>query len=362
MNTRRGLIALGSVALVAVMALAVVNVFTPAASGPAGSSYATAPAGVSALATLLSRSGHPVRRLRGALTDSDLSAGSTVFMLDPARLSAGDLAALRRFVIGGGALAAGGPNPQPWLARLMPDPPAWKASGPEITQPLVPGAAITTVLSVGAGSWSDPRATLPVLGSASDPLLTTAQLGRGRLLLLADISPLENQLLAHADNAELGLRLAGASGGPVLFAEGVHGYGNATGLAALPSRWKWALVGLLIAALVTVAARFRRLGPPEPEPHRRLPPRRAHVDALGVALARTRQPGRAIAPVRERARELARERAGLAPDAPADAILAAADALGLAPDEAEALGPAELGRDDVLAAGRALAKLTAPRS
>jgi Domain of unknown function (DUF4350) len=362
MNTRRGLIAIGGLTLLAVMALTVVNVFTPAASGPAGSSYATTPTGASALATLLARSGHPVRRVRGALTGTDLSADATAFMLDPSQLSACDLAGLRRFVTAGGTLAAGGPNPMAWLARLMADPPAWKASGPELSQPLVPGTAITEVHSVGAGSWSDPRATLPVLGSPGDSLLTTARLGRGRLFLLADISPLENQLLDRADNAELGLTLAGTTGRPVLFAEGVHGYGTATGLAALPPRWKWALVGLLIAALATVAARFRRLGPPEPEPRRPLPPRRAHVDALGLALARTRQPGRAIAPVREQARELARERAGLAPDTPADALPALAAALGLEPDEAAALGPAELGSDEVLAAGRALAKLTGPRA
>jgi hypothetical protein len=362
LNPRRVLLSVGSVAMLAVVALSVVNVLTPSPSGPAGSSYATAPTGVSALATLLARSGHPVARVRGALTSSDLAATATVFMLDPARLSARDMTALRRFVTAGGALAAGGPNPRAWLARLMPDPPVWRATGPQISRPLVPGAGITTVLSAGAGSWSNPQSTLPVLGDASDSLLTTAQLGRGRAFLLADISPLENDLLAHADNAELGLMLAGAPGRRVLFAESVHGYGNATGLAALPSRWKWALVGLLIAALVTVASRVRRLGPPESEPRRPLPPRRAHVDAVGVALARTRQPGRAIAPVRERARELARERAGLAPDTPADALPALADALGLEPDEAATLGPAKPGSDDVLAAGRALAKLTAPGS
>jgi hypothetical protein len=110
------------------------------------------------------------------------------------------------------------------------------------------------------------------------------------VLLLARSSPLQNRLLGRADNAALGLALAGEAGRPVVFVETVHGYGLASGLAAIPDRWLWVLGGLLVAALTWMLARGRRLGPPERERRELPPPRRAYVEALGAALARTRSP------------------------------------------------------------------------
>ena len=59
-----------------------------------------------------------------------------------------------------------------------------------------------------------------------------------------------------------------------LFAEGVHGYGESRGIAAIPSRWKWALFALAAAALAFVWSRARRFGPPD-RASRALPPARA---------------------------------------------------------------------------------------
>jgi hypothetical protein len=216
------------------------------------------------------------------------------------------------------------------------------------------------VQSDGNGSWSDPRASLPVLGTAGSSLLDVADLGAGRIELLADSSTLQNQLLAGADDAALGLALAGPPGRPVAFDEGVHGYGTATGLAALPTRWKWALLGLLLAALAGVGARVRRLAAPDPVPVPAQPPRRAHVDAIAAALARSGSPGQAAAPVREHALRRLRERAGLPPGAGDQELAEAAARLGLDPQEAHALSTPALADDEVLAAGRALAKLTGP--
>ena len=87
----------------------------------------------------------------------------------------------------------------------------------------------------------------------------------------------------------------------------------ARGLAALPARFGWALIGLLLAALVFLFARGRRLGPPEPERRELPPPRRAYVDALAATMARGKAREQAVAPVREEARRAARPaRAGCA--------------------------------------------------
>jgi hypothetical protein len=117
--------------------------------------------------------------------------------------------------------------------------------------------------------------------------------------LLADTSPLTNELLGTDDDAALGLALAGPAGRPVVFAESVHGYGRANGLSALPTGWRVALAGLLAAAIVLMLARGRRLGPPE-RADRLLPPaRREHVDAVAATLRRTRKPDEAAEPLRE---------------------------------------------------------------
>ncbi len=302
---RRALRVLAVAAVALAVIAMVIDTVTPGPSGPTGSSYATAPEGLSAYAELLGRSGHTVTRLRAAPSRARLDPSATLVLLDPGTLLTGDLTALRRFVAAGGLLIAGGQDPGAWLGALVSDPPVWAATGDTTAVPLVPApetSGVSEVQGAGAGSWSDPRATLPVLGAPDSVLLTVASVGAGRVALLADSSPLQNRFLASADNAALGVAIAGPRGRPVLFEEAVHGYGQGSGLAALPTRWKWALTGLLLAALVGVGARFRRLAPPDPLPAAPSPPRRAHVDALALALARTGPRGEDVAEAATRLR------------------------------------------------------------
>jgi Domain of unknown function (DUF4350) len=348
------------VGFLAIVAL-VVDQLTPGRSGPTSSSYATASDGLAAYADLLSLGGHPVTRLRASPAHANLDPRTTVVLLDPEIVLRADVDALRRFVTAGGRLVAGGSEPGAWLSELLAGEPDWSPRGETQNAPLLPTpetAGVTSVQSAGEGSWSSPHATLPVLGPADASLVTVANVGAGRLVLLADSSPLQNRLLAVGDNAAFGLALAGARGRPVAFEEGVHGYGQASGLSALPTRWKWALVGLILAALAFVASRIRRLGPPQPLPAGSQPPRREHVEALAVALARTHKPGVAGGPVQQHARALALRRAGLRPDAGPDDVEQAGERLGLDSEESAAISAPTLGDDQVLAAGRALAKLS----
>ena len=118
------------------------------------------------------------------------------------------------------------------------------------------------------------------------------------MVLLADTSPLTNAFLGDADDAALGLAIAGPASRQVVFVESVHGYGRATGLSALPTGWKVALAGLLVAALVLMVARGRRFGPPERADRPLSPARREHVDAVAATLRRTHKPDEAAAPIR----------------------------------------------------------------
>jgi uncharacterized protein DUF4350 len=336
--------------------------FTPGPGGATSSSYATSSDGLAAYAELLQRTGHHVTQLRGATANAQLSPSQTVIALDPNQLTSTDVDRLKAFVQAGGQLVAGGTNPRRWVRDLLGDPPTWSSNGlreatPSSSTPYTLG--ISKVTTAGNGRFISSGQTSPALGAPGGSLLTVAQLGAGRIALMADASPLQNSLLGKADNAVLGDRVAGAPGRPVTFLEGIHGYGASTGLAALPARWKWTILGLLLASAAWIASRFRRLGEPDAPPSSPLPPRLAHVEALATALERTRRPSDAVKPVRVHARELVVRRAALGPDPKEDAIVSAARNLGLDDAEARVVASEAPGgtEGDLLAAGRALSSL-----
>jgi len=338
---------------------AVVDALTPSPSGPASSSFGTKAEGLAAWAALAEREGLRVRALRDPPSDESLSGGGTVAVMDAARLTGDEARALRAFAERGGRVVAGGP-PGGWTRTLLDgDPPRWEDDGPETARTVAAApesAGVRRVRTAGDGRWARGGPHQRVLAGDEGTLLVVTSAGRGRIALLADSSPLQNRLLGEADNAALALALSGR--GPLTFVENVHGYGPARGLAALPARFGWALIGLALAALVFMVARGRRLGPPEPERRDLPPPRRAYVDALAATMARGKQREEGVAPVRAEARRRLARRAGLGPQARPTAWHDAALAAGLEEDEARALS----GRADddatVVATGRALAALT----
>ena len=323
--------------------------------GPPSSSYSTGAEGAAAYAELLERSGHDVERLRRPVSKAALDPRETLLLLDPGFVTDEDARALGRFVPGGGRLVVSGSGGE-WLDAIVERPPDWSPDtlrSPEVLAPVPEVTGVRRVQTSGRGAWTGGGA-LPALGSGDRALLAVAE-DNGRVLLLADPSPLQNALLDDADNARLAVALAGSADRPVRFLESFHGYGEATGLGAVPARW-WAAFALLAAAALTLMlARGRRLGPPE-QPERDLPPpRRVYVESLGGVLARIRSTDQAVAPVKARAVALVGERAGLRASASPAELRAAGERLGLGNDELEALFGA--GRTDVVAVGRALTRL-----
>ncbi len=358
----RGRRVAGPVLLVIGMIVLLVGVerLTRGPQGPDSSSYATAQRGVGAYAELLTRAGHSVRRLRGTLLEGAIGGTSTVVVLDPREVLPAEVRVVRRFLQRGGHVVAGGSPPGAWLHELLgAASPTWKQGGPSRAGVIARApetAGVQMVFTAGAGTWMRARGALPLLGGAQGALVLACRVGRGRLVLLADASPLQNRLLPSADNAAFGLALVSAGG--VAFAEGVHGYGRVSGLAAIPMRWQLLLAGLGAATLVLVLSRARRLGPPQEIARPLPPPRGEYVDALAAALKRTRRPDEASAPVAAAARARLAERARLPSDASPQAWRSAARQAGLADDEAAALFAGVTRETAVLARGRALARLT----
>jgi hypothetical protein len=106
-----------------------------------------------------------------------------------------------------------------------------------------------------------------------------------------------------------------------------------------------------------MVAQGRRFGPPEAEGRSLPPPRREYVDSLAAVVARSKRPDAAVGPLRREARDLLLRRAALPPDVEDDAVRVAAKRLGVADDDAKALlGPAHTDAD-VVALGRAAARI-----
>lgn len=332
--------------------------------GANGSSYATAPAGLAAFSTLVAQYGHTVVRFNQRIADATLPPNATVFVLEPSSLTGADSDALLEFVDEGGRLVVGGGAPF-YLRNLSDDPPTWSPDGATTWTGVDPSFGVTTIAAVGTGSWSTAGAGHALVDSgarsgtdvATASLLTEQAVGRGDILFLADASPLENQLLPAADNAAFALALAGDASRPVVFPEGVHGYGTSRGFAAIPVRWKIALALVGLAALAFVWSRARRFGPPD-QLARDLPPARAeYVQALSISLERAHDRGGALAPAQRWTRARIAARSGLAPGADDAAIAHAARALGCTDDEIAALLAPVTNDAGVLAFGRVIARV-----
>ena len=324
--------------------------------GPTSSSYATGGDGDAALATLLSRAGHVVVRARTTPHAADLARTDTAVVLDPPFVLPADVRALRAFVRRGGRLVAS-PGDGDWLRHVFANGPVDGAKGigkAYLLAPLPELSLVRTVRSAGQNAWAQARGTLPLVGDRRGSLVVAARPGAGRALLLADATPLQNDYLGRADNAQLALALVGPARRRVVFFESYHGYGRGSGLAAIPSSWQRALLLAAGASLLFMFARARRLGPPEEDVRPFAPARREYVDALATTLARTRDRRAALAPLRDELRARVARRSGLWQDASEEALAAAAVRLGLTTEEVEAMR--DDGPLDELALGRAFAR------
>ncbi len=275
--------------------------------GPASSSYATGGEGVAAWASLLGRYGHPVTELRTPLQSAALDPADTVVLLEPDALLHSEGERLLAFVRRGGRLVYGSSEPARTLPALLASPPRWSTPSPAGALPAASGGAsvagVEQVSSAGAGQWlSHPGFSAPLESAGGGALLLERRLGAGELALLADPSPLQNRLLAYVSNARFALDLAGARSRTVVFVESVHGFGQSTGLAAVPASWWLAFAGLALAGALWILARGRRLGPAEQPDTDAQPSRSAYAQALSRLLARTRPAGE-LAAALERLRD-----------------------------------------------------------
>jgi hypothetical protein len=330
-------------------------------SGVTGSSYATNEAGLAAYASLLSQYGHDVSVQRGSLAHSQLDPATTLVVVDPTEITTDDEAALLEFVAAGGRLIIGGDAPY-YVRNLRDNPPKWQASGVGVWNQIDPSLGnLHAIGAQGTGSWTSTGSGRAVVGGPAESLVIVDHVGEGAIYMLADATPLTNQYVGNNDNAAFALALAGTdhtgAPRPVVFAEGPHGYGQTTGIAAIPSQWKAALFILLLAIIVFVWSRARRFGPPDRAARDLPPPRAEYVRALSTTLERTRDRVGALTPAQHWVREEIARKAALRPNASDEEIAKAARSFGARDDEVAALLSPPVNDQEALALGRLIARI-----
>lgn len=296
----------GRIVTVLVAALVLLNVglsmiqgiVGQAPGGPAGSAVSTGGDGLRAYADLLERSGHQVTRYRRSLDADDLPPRSTAVVARVGRLEASDLDALTALLASGGRVVLLGGDAEGLLGVASSESgsatgPTWSRDDPvDRLAVWVPGRETGGATEVGGdegGRWADLGGWLPLVGTPDGRAATViaADVGGGRIVAVADLGPLRNDALGVADDAALGLGLVGAADAPVAFVEG-GGTDGKTGLAAVPSSWRWAAAGTALTVLVGLWAAGARFGPAEPDRRLLRPARAEHVEAVAAELDRAR--------------------------------------------------------------------------
>ncbi len=323
--------------------------------------------GFAAWSELLRGAGGEVDELGTPPSGGGLDPADTVIALDIGNPTEADIEALREFVAGGGYLIAGGGTDPDAIAEITGLEPETGGSAPVSQTPLLPVAqteGVGAVASAGGALYTDPGAGLPALGSSAGDLMLLdgpgGPGGDGQVALLASSDPLTNANITLADNAQfaIGVGLAGGEERAVVFLQSLERSGDSEqGLAALPDGWLPGFALLLLAALVLIGSRLRRLGPPDRDPSPAARPRADYIEAMARVLARRGDLGRASEPVRRAALDGIARRSGEPVGTDADMLAARARQAGVPEEEAVALaGPLEE-PEAAIKAARALARV-----
>jgi hypothetical protein len=302
-----------------------------------------------------------------------LQVPGTLFVLNPQGKLTSELAAIHGYLLAGGTVVLAG-RPAAGVLRdlLGPGPlPIWQEATPGLSRAAAPAPenyAANTVISTTSGSWRtaatggvEDQRLRTLLGGSRGALALLAEVGRGRLVLLASSSPLDNGLLGRDDNAAFALDLAGPAGSPVAFDEYDHlKTSSGAGIAGLPGHWQAGLLLALVAVVVWILSAARRFGPPVRAEREPVPPRIAHVDAVAALLA-SGAPARlaaGAAPLRVAAREKLCRVLRARPDTKDAELVARAASAALPPDLVTAIVAEPRSEKDLLALGRAYATLS----
>jgi hypothetical protein len=267
------------------------------------------PRGLAAAVAWLGATGRPAAVLAAA--GDRPPPGAVVLLAAPrAPVPETEADALAAHAAAGGTVVwAVGTAPQPALERRLG--PIRASPGSEVVPrtavPLAPHPLVDglVILTQGGDVSSGAARALPIAGGHGFAAAVSIPVGRGEVILLAGADALENQRVV--ENLSLWARLAAR--GPIAIDERFL-----RGAAAPPpGRAALALLAAqaLLAGVVLVAARARRLGAIRPPPAGAVRTARDYLESLGALYRRTRSEGALAASAWARARRDLEARAAI---------------------------------------------------
>lgn len=384
-------------AFVAVVAFAVIDRLTRRGPEPAQ------PQSVDAYVALLKEYGHSPKIGSRPFTAESLNPSSTIVLLDPGSIEEPEADALGNFVNQGGRLVVMGEGVEK-VAAAMGIGITHVSTAPGSSRLYSATSGYPETTGIASVESTSGTAFAPATSGSDDLLINGAQVlavgmdtGAGRMIFLAALNPLSDELLDHADNAAFGLRVVGPQGRAVIMAgtwyqpppkreptpnrdeapakseddresfndtdDQDSSYSRAKtgpqGLDSLSSDWQLGVVGLLLAAFVGMWALGRRLGPTEEAQRPLPPPRHRYIRALGHTIARGKK---SYVPVgtelQLNARRALVRRYGLQGTDPSPELTEAAARAGLTPEEVRSLTEPIVNEFQMTTAGRAYIKIT----
>ncbi|MEX2621114.1 MAG: DUF4350 domain-containing protein [Egibacteraceae bacterium] len=313
---RRG-VPLAVIAVAVLLAVAVAG--APAQDGPPLDPRVTGPVGTKGLVDVLAALDVEVR-----VTD-EVEADDAIALLLTDDLDEDGAASLRRWVRDGGTLVVADP-----ASTFAPEIVGTTSLGPLQTS-LPRGCEAVALRDVdrvsarGGAVYESAAGDLACFPRAGGHWLVAASEGAGTVVAIGGAGAFTNRGLGEADNGVLAAALlAPAAGGSVAFLRpAAPGEGEASLGDLVPDPVRFALVQLLVAFLVVVAWRARRLGDPVREPQPVQVAGSELVVAVGNLLQQTGARGQAARLLRDDLRRDLADRLGLPADSPPDAVAAA---------------------------------------
>ena len=294
--------------------------------GASASSFSAAADGARAAFQTLKQVGHDIERSLEPMTAIRADPSQTTLVLTGADApSEQDRRALRSFVDAGGMVLLVGPAGAGFLdvTGAAAPPPLRRPSVHRVLapSPIAAGVSEISMTRTGGTPKFGPGYVALFAVSADEPLVTTARIGKGRVIWWAAPTPLVNAHISTAGNLRMLLNVAGTPGvRRVLWDEHYHGHSRSiwSYAAGTPVPWIAAQGGLIL--IVVFAAYSRRRGPVRSI---RTDPRTSPLeftDMLGALYRRAGATGAAVASARSRLTRTVATACGMPHDAGDDAI------------------------------------------
>ncbi len=307
-----------------------------------GSSFASHPSGSRAVYLALQAAGYQVERSYEPLSTLRRNPNSVALILaEPiAKASDQDQRAMQRLLEGGAIVLAIGRGASAMLPDLRVADPGAEASATAAATMVSPiSRGVPAIHLPHGGRLADGSAYVPVYGDAERTAVLAANIGKGRAVWIAAISPFTNEGIAREGHAELLSNVLGTPGDrTILWDEHYHGHSRSLWSYMAGTPLPYAVLQIAIVGALALVSLSRRRSPPRAVHDEVRSSPLEFIDSMGSLYERAGTATGAVATVYRRARRTLVEACGMPLSASNGQLAAAVSARsGWPPDRIEAL-------------------------